>query len=267
MIFWESLIFRNAKSLPSCLAFWFPPKMEAGTALYLPIPCNFSEARCCRNSWTISCKVYLPDLPDLNELLTWAQVWISSFCNESLLLLDKCWCLPSLKIRSRTWKLMVGIRVYFGAFRPIFTGELLVLGSVYYIYKSQETHSESKGYWWVTNPRISGSLSPLSYYIYLDLPNLAEWMIRGAQYTIPSDSTSTLRRMLAIICIKGKVWVPLGGYPSSCSPRIAPYCPIQPLSNTCLGGICWYILLGYSPKGTQLFPLDALGSRGGFIQI
>ena len=29
--------------------------------------------------------------------------------------------------------------------------------------------------------------------------------------------------------IKGKYWVPLGGYPSSCSPNITPYWPIRPL--------------------------------------
>ena len=54
---------------------------------------------------------------------------------------------------------------------------------------------------------------------------------------------------------KGKNWVPLGGYPGSCSPNITPYCPIQPLYNPYIGGIRWYIYLGYSLKGTQLFPL------------
>ena len=33
--------------------------------------------------------------------------------------------------------------------------------------------------------------------------------------------------------------------------------PIQPLYNLYIGGICWYIYLGYFPKGTQLFPLIA----------
>ena len=36
-------------------------------------------------------------------------------------------------------------------------------------------------------------------------------------------------------------WEPLGGYPSSCSQNITPYCPIQPLYNPYIGGICWYI--------------------------
>ena len=37
--------------------------------------------------------------------------------------------------------------------------------------------------------------------------------------------------------IKGKILVHLGGYPSSCSQNITPYCPIQPLYNPYLGGI------------------------------
>ena len=30
-------------------------------------------------------------------------------------------------------------------------------------------------------------------------------------------------------------------YPSSCSPNITPYCPIQPLYSPYIGGICWCI--------------------------
>ena len=55
--------------------------------------------------------------------------------------------------------------------------------------------------------------------------------------------------------IKGKFWVPLGGYPSSCSPNITPYCLIQPLYNSYIGGICWYISRVLS-QGTQLFPFN-----------
>ena len=53
--------------------------------------------------------------------------------------------------------------------------------------------------------------------------------------------------------IKGNFWVPLGGYPSSCSPNITPYCPIQPYR---IHRMVVYvgIYLGYSPKGTQRFP-------------
>ena len=54
------------------------------------------------------------------------------------------------------------------------------------------------------------------------------------------------------LIFKGKIRVPLGGYPSSCSQNITPYCLIQPLYNRYIGAICWY--LGYSLKGTQLFP-------------
>ncbi len=44
------------------------------------------------------------------------------------------------------------------------------------------------------------------------------------------------------ICIfKRKSWVRLGGYPCSCSQNIAPYCPIQPLYNSYIGDIFWYI--------------------------
>ena len=57
-------------------------------------------------------------------------------------------------------------------------------------------------------------------------------------------------------CFKGKFWVPLGGYPSSCSPNITPYCLIQPLYNSYIGDICWYISRVLS-QGTQLFPLTA----------
>ena len=38
---------------------------------------------------------------------------------------------------------------------------------------------------------------------------------------------------------KGKIWVPLGGYPSSCSRNITPYCPIQPVYNPYM----WYMLV------------------------
>ena len=36
---------------------------------------------------------------------------------------------------------------------------------------------------------------------------------------------------------EGKCWVSLAGYPSSCSPNITPFCPIQPLYNPYIGGI------------------------------
>ena len=64
--------------------------------------------------------------------------------------------------------------------------------------------------------------------------------------------------------IKGKFWVPLGGYLAVVSPRIAPYCPIQPLSNTCLGGICWYIS-GVLSQGYPTFPFEL--NPGWFIGI
>ena len=55
--------------------------------------------------------------------------------------------------------------------------------------------------------------------------------------------------------LKGKMWVPLGEYPSCRSHT--PYCPIQPLYKPYIGGICWYIYiyLGYS-QGYPTFPFD-----------
>lgn len=56
---------------------------------------------------------------------------------------------------------------------------------------------------------------------------------------------------------KRKIWVPLGGYPSSCSRDITPYCPIQPVYNPYM--IIYVVYVGiyvrHSPKGTQLLPL------------
>ena len=49
--------------------------------------------------------------------------------------------------------------------------------------------------------------------------------------------------------VEGKIWVLLGGYPSSCSQNITLYCPIR------IYVIYVGTYLGYSPKGTQLFPL------------
>ena len=54
---------------------------------------------------------------------------------------------------------------------------------------------------------------------------------------------------------KGKCWVPLGGYLSSCSPIITPCCPIEPLYNPYIGGICWYICRVLS-QGYPTFPFD-----------
>ena len=55
--------------------------------------------------------------------------------------------------------------------------------------------------------------------------------------------------------IKGKMWVPLGEYPSSRSQNITPYCPIQPLYNPYIGGICGYISRVLS-QGYPTFPFD-----------
>ena len=54
---------------------------------------------------------------------------------------------------------------------------------------------------------------------------------------------------------KGKCWVPLGGYLSSCSPIITPCCPIDPLYNPYIGGICWYICRVLS-QGYPTFPFE-----------
>ena len=60
--------------------------------------------------------------------------------------------------------------------------------------------------------------------------------------TLWTDWNSGTLELKQKILVKGKIWgVPLGGYPSSCSPNITPYCPIQPLFNPYIGGICWYI--------------------------
>ena len=74
-----------------------------------------------------------------------------------------------------------------------------------------------------------------------------------AIYRFQTWNKYTLFILLNII-FKGKFWVPLGGYPSSCSLNFAPYCLIQPLYNPYIGGICWYISRVLS-QGTQLFPL------------
>ena len=52
---------------------------------------------------------------------------------------------------------------------------------------------------------------------------------------------------------------PLGGYPSSCSPSITPCCPIQPLYNPYLGGICCYVNVQ-----TPLKPNMAIGTSDMF---
>ena len=49
---------------------------------------------------------------------------------------------------------------------------------------------------------------------------------------------------------EGKCWVSLAGYPSSCSPNITPFCPIQPLYNPYIGGI----LLVYMSRTLQGYP-------------
>ena len=52
---------------------------------------------------------------------------------------------------------------------------------------------------------------------------------------------------------KGTLVVPFKYYP----PNITPYCPIQPLIyDPHIGGKYVGMYLGYSPKGTQLFPID-----------
>ena len=56
--------------------------------------------------------------------------------------------------------------------------------------------------------------------------------------------------------IKGKMWVPLGEYPSSRSQNITPYCPIQPLYNQYIGGICGYISRVLS-QGYPTFPFES----------
>ena len=65
--------------------------------------------------------------------------------------------------------------------------------------------------------------------------------------------SSLLQRQTASL-IQREIWVPLGGYPSICSPNISPYCPMQRLYNPYIGGICWYISRVLS-NTTQLFPL------------
>ena len=55
--------------------------------------------------------------------------------------------------------------------------------------------------------------------------------------------------------IKGKMWVPLGEYPSSRSQNITPYCPIQPLYKPYIGGRCWYVSRVLS-QGYPTFPFD-----------
>ena len=49
-------------------------------------------------------------------------------------------------------------------------------------------------------------------------------------------------KIARISTLKGKFWVPLGGYQTAvCSPNITPYCPIEPLYNPYAAGKCVYI--------------------------
>ena len=53
-----------------------------------------------------------------------------------------------------------------------------------------------------------------------------------------------------------EIWGTLGKVPDrSCSQNITPYCPIKPLYNPYIGGICWYISRVLS-HGYPAFPFD-----------
>ncbi len=67
----------------------------------------------------------------------WSYRWNPKGCHVC----QSAEVLPSLKLTVRTWKWMVGIRLFpFGA-RPIFRGELLVSGIVFSIQKTCYTYS------------------------------------------------------------------------------------------------------------------------------
>ena len=70
-----------------------------------------------------------------------------------------------------------------------------------------------------------------------------------------NKNQETNKNIQVYINIKGKMWVPLGEYPSSRSQNITPYCPIQPLYNPYIGGICGYISRVLS-QGYPTFPFD-----------
>ena len=65
---------------------------------------------------------------------------------------------------------------------------------------------------------------------------------------------------LNLTSVKGKIWVPLGRCPSSCSQHITPYCPIQPLYNPYIGGIGWYISRVLS-QGYPTFPFESVADN------
>ena len=53
-----------------------------------------------------------------------------------------------------------------------------------------------------------------------------------------------------------EIWGALGKVPDrSCSQNITPYCPIKPLYNPYIGGICWYISRVLS-HGYPTLPFD-----------
>ena len=54
---------------------------------------------------------------------------------------------------------------------------------------------------------------------------------------------------------EGKCWVSLAGYPSSCSPNITPFCPIQPLYNPYIGGILLVYMSRTLPRVPNFFHL------------
>ena len=64
-----------------------------------------------------------------------------------------------------------------------------------------------------------------------------------------------IQQLKRLYIIKRIFWVPLGRYPSSCSQNITPYCPIKPLYNPYIGGICWYISRVLS-QGYPTCPFD-----------
>ena len=64
-------------------------------------------------------------------------------------------------------------------------------------------------------------------------------------------------------CATCPTCLPLGGYPSNCSQNITPYCPIQPLYNPNIGGICGYRSRVLS-QGYPTFPFELYKETWGF---
>ena len=91
-------------------------------------------------------------------------------------------------------------------------------------------------------------------------PYLLETTNMTCQYIyIPHTHIYIYIMYVICIIIKGKMWVPLGEYPSSRSQNITPYCPIQPLYNPYIGGICGYISRVLS-QGYPTFPFEIIVS-------